>query len=59
MRRHSHVSSTEGLSLISDGHGLICKVLLSAFKKTPAFINEDPPSPMILFRTSDIESLGS
>jgi hypothetical protein len=45
--KDSHVSSIDGLSFISDGHTLICSVLVSALKKTPALINEVPPSPMI------------
>ena len=44
---NSHSSSVDGSSLISDGHGLIWSVLSSAFRKTPALINEEPPRPMI------------
>lgn len=51
MKRDLHSSITDGSSLISDGQELICNVLLSAFKKTPALINEDPPSPVTEIRT--------
>ena len=49
---NSHSSSVDGSSLISDGHGLIWSVLSSAFRKTPAFINEDPPRPIIPIKKS-------